>query len=97
MENIQSKLNSVQVAKTHLSFSTAFFIFRSNHRKGKQIYISEKTLSYFILAATVYKSFTSILKFNRSRYENYRRLSSVNPTVDRTLFPSRAGQYCKEV
>jgi hypothetical protein len=25
MENIQSKLNSVQVAKTHLSFSTAFF------------------------------------------------------------------------
>jgi hypothetical protein len=27
MENIQSKLNSVQVAKTHLSFATAFFIF----------------------------------------------------------------------
>jgi hypothetical protein len=29
---------------------------------------------------TLYKAYTSIPKFNRSRYENYRRPSSVNPT-----------------
>jgi hypothetical protein len=42
-----------------------------------------------------YKPYTPILKFNRSRTENYRRQrpSSVNPTEHY----ARAGQYSKEV
>jgi hypothetical protein len=42
---------------------------------------------------TPYKPYTSILKFNRCRSENYRRPSSVNPTEHY----ARAGQDCKEV
>jgi hypothetical protein len=34
----------------------------------------------FFVPVSVYKLYTSILKFNRSRSENYRRPSSVNPS-----------------